>query len=100
MNIYAGTSVTTTVTFTNAAGAPADPSTISVKFSDGNGTTTVWTYPTNITKSATGVYAATISTGTGTSGADPAGEWTVQWTGTGTCAAVQTDTFKVQDPPL
>lgn len=95
---YAGTAVQTQVTFTNpGSSTPVDPSTITLKFSvygTGGGTIT-WVYQGagSITKSSTGVYAAVLPN-------TVAGQVTVEWIGTGTCAAVGVSNFTTLAPPL
>jgi len=89
--VIAGTAVTTTATFTTAGGTVTDPDTIVLKFQAGGGSTTTWTYggTGSITKTSTGVYAATLDT-TGI-----AGTWIAEWIGTGACAAVSVAQFQV-----
>ena len=94
---YAGTAVTTTATFTIPPSAtPVDPSTVVLKYQAGSAAPVVWTYlgTGSIVKVATGVYSAELDT------TSLAGEWTVEWIGTGACAAVSVSTFPVQTPPL
>jgi len=51
-----------TATFTDAAGANTDPTTVTATFKDPTGTTTVYTYALGtVTKSATGIYYAEFS---------------------------------------
>lgn len=102
--LYAGTAVTTTVTFTNPVAGeapsswpPVDPSTVTLVFIAGTGATaTTWTYggTGSIVKVSTGVYSAELPT-TGTEG-----PWQVKWTGTGACAAVSISGFKVTPTPF
>lgn len=98
--LYAGNIFTTTVTFSvpNGEGQSelTDPSTITLKFRVGGGATTTWVYQGTggIEKVSTGVYTADIDT-TGLPGA-----WTVEWVGTGTCAAVSITQLTVQKLPL
>ena len=97
MQVYAGTAVQTTVTFTNPTGVATTPSTVTLEFRYQGGTKTTYTYGStgNITKVSTGVYKATLTTDT-----SKAPMWTVKWTGTGACAAVEVATFTVQSPPF
>lgn len=99
LSVVAGTAVTTTATFTNAAGSPTDPTTITLKFQGGTGSTTSWTYADDqLTRVSTGVYSATIDTTGDTYGTS--GTWTVEWLGTGNLAAVSAVTFQVTTPPI
>lgn len=98
MAIFAGTATLTTCTFTDPAGATTDPTTVTLKWSGGDGVITTWTYAAGqIQRVSAGVYQATISTDT--SQGLPGG-WTVEWEGTGTCAAVGVSSFTVETPPL
>lgn len=95
--LYAGNAVTTQVTFTvPPSTTPVDPSTITLKYKAASGATVTWTYggAGSIVKVSTGIYSAELDT----TGA--AGNWTIQWTGTGTCAAVSVSTIAVSTPPL
>lgn len=96
MWVYAGQAVQTTVTFKNPTGVLADPTTVVLKFRSG-GTTTTYTYltGTEITRVSTGKYQATLTTA-----ASAVQTWTVEWIGTGTCAAVGVSTFRVAPKPI
>ena len=97
--IYAGTAVTTTVTFTTPPeGILTDPTAVTLKFRWGNNAATVWTYggTGSIVRVSEGVYSAELDT----SGTVGVANWMVEWIGTGACAAVEVATFPVQPPPL
>src|SRR3974390_3085148 len=96
-NPYAGTAITTTATFTTPDSAVAvDPTTVTLKFQVAGGSTTTWTYGSvgSIAEIGIGVYSAELDT-TGNPG-----NWTVEWIGTGICAAVGVSTFTIQAAPL
>lgn len=99
LEVFAGTAVTVQATFT-VGNAPTDPTTITMKFRSGGNTITTWTYggAGSITRVSTGVYSATLDTTPGT--LTVPGIWTVEWTGTGAAAVVQTAQFQVDQPPL
>lgn len=92
LTVYEGTAVRATGRFTNASTATVDPTTITLKWKIGSGSTTTWIYGTgtNISRVARGVYRATIPTTTAT------GTAIVEWIGTGTCEAVNVSTFRVK----
>jgi hypothetical protein len=83
----AGSLITSTATFANAAGSPADPSTITLKYRAGSGPTVVAVYPAPaITRVSAGVYQALLDT---TGWAGPGDQlWAVQWSGTGLVQAI------------
>lgn len=59
MNTYqVGDLVRVTGTFTNDAGALADPTTVSIFVKLRDGSTSTYTYPTTVTKSSTGIFYA------------------------------------------
>lgn len=92
--IYPGTSLSLTATFTDDAGALDDPTTITFKTCDPNGTILSYVYGTDseLTRTSIGLYAAEISP-------DRAGRWHVRWETTGQVSAYE-DTFIVQDSPF
>ena len=94
--LFAGTAVTTTATFSVPGGAITDPSTIELRYKAGSAATVTWTYlgAGNIVRVSTGVYSAEIDT----TGA--AGQWQIEWVGTGACAAISVSTIDVESPPL
>lgn len=72
-----GDTVRFSVAFTNAAGAAADPTTISATVKDPSGNTADYTYAlATVSKSATGSYYVDISI-------DEAGTWWCRWVSTG-----------------
>ena len=94
---YSGTAITTTATFTNPGSpTPVDPSTVTLKFRVANGSVTTWVYQGagSISKVSTGIYSAELDTTTAP------GDWTVEWLGTGACAAVNVTEFSVAPAPL
>lgn len=76
--------------FTNAAGALADPTTITMRWRVAGGVETSWVYGTNaeVVKDSTGVYHADIPITT-------VGLHYYQWEGTGAVATVEGETFMV-----
>lgn len=94
MNAYeVGDLVRITGTFTNEAGAAADPTAVSllVKLRYVIGATaTTYTYPTNITKDSTGVYHVDFAPTT-------EGIWDYRWIGTGAVTAACEGAFNVPD---
>ena len=97
--IVAGTLATVTATFNaEGTGEPTDPSTVTLKFSQGAGKypSTTWVYQGvgSITRSGTGVYVAELDT------TDQPGTWTVVWFGTGAVQVVQDAQFPVKANPL
>lgn len=86
--------VTTDPGFTNAAGAPADPTTVNLLWKVGSGgAVTTWTRPaagpdTQIVKDATGVYHADIPV-------VEAGVHYFRWEGTGAVVAAEEGRFSV-----
>lgn len=100
VNTYmSGSLVRTTAAFTNAAGQAADPTTITLKYRSGAGSTTTVTYPTApIIKDSTGNYHADLDT-TGWAGPDPL-LWLTEWIGTGTVQAIASGAWLVTPPVL
>ena len=95
--LYAGNAVTTTVTFTvPPSTSPVDPSTITLKYKAGSTATTVWTYggTGSINRVSEGIYAAELDT------TSLAGNWTIEWIGTGACAAVSVSFITVETLPI
>lgn len=85
-----GDLVRVTGTFT-VGGTATDPTTITLKVMNPAGTTTTYTYAlSQVTKSATGIYYKDVSP-------DTRGVWMYEWTGTGTCQAVDEGEFWVKD---
>lgn len=89
MGIYnKGQSVRLMVAFTDAAGAAANPTTVTCKVEKPNGTETTYTTPT-ITNPETGIYQLIVVP-------DQMGGWRFRWEGTtGTAVAVDEDQFQV-----
>lgn len=94
--LYAGNGLTTTVTFTVANGTITDPDTVTLKYKAGSAATVTWTYlgTGSIMKTGTGVYTAELDT------TALAGSWTIEWIGTGACAAVSVSNTQVSTPPI
>ena len=63
----------------SVAGVATDPTAVSLAVTDPTGTTTPYTYPATITKTATGAYTKDVA-------CSIAGTWTAVWTGTGTAS--------------
>ena len=94
----AGTLFPVVGTFANGAHVATDPTTITLKFSQGQSGFAIntWVYQGvgSITRSSTGVYVAELDTT-----ALP-GTWVGEWIGTGTIQVTQPFTFTVTALPL
>lgn len=97
MQVIAGTAVLATATFTNTAGVVTDPSTVTLKYQGGSGTVTT-VAQASLTHVGTGVWSYILDTTSDTEGTS--GNWTVEFIGTGSCAAVQTSIFTVISQPI
>jgi len=87
-----GNQLRNTASFTNAAGAAADPSTVVYKYrKPGTTTVTTLTYGTDaaVVRSATGTYYVDLELDTG-------GIWTDWWITTGTPKKTTRGTFSVE----
>lgn len=94
-----GSLVRSNAAFTNAAGAAADPTTVTLKYKTGAGSITTVTYPSSPTaKDSTGNYHADFDT-TGWAGPD-ALLYVTEWTGTGAVQAIASDSWQVTPPAL
>lgn len=86
-----------TNTFTNTAGAPADPTTVSCVVTDPSGTVTTCTYegaaPATIVRVSAGVYTLSVPCSPALPGID--GLWGGEWIGTGSVSDVQPSTWRV-----
>src|SRR5215472_6709212 len=94
-----GSLATSTATFLDDTGSPADPTTITLKYKVGSGSTTTVVYPSApVTRASTGVYQAELDT----SGFSGPGQqlWTIEWIGTGTVQAIGVSYFLVTPPAL
>jgi hypothetical protein len=95
----AGSLVRTTATFASITGLAADPTTVTLKYKTGAGTTTTVTYPSApIVRDSTGVYHADLDT-TGWAGPDDL-LYATEWTGTGTVQAIGAGYFQVTPAAL
>lgn len=84
---------TLTNTFT-VAGAPTDPTTITLTITDPTGAENSYTHAGGtVTKSATGVYTKDIT-------CNVAGTWTYEWVGTGAATDTQVGTWEVFETAL
>jgi hypothetical protein len=100
MNTYmSGSLVRTSAAYTDVNGAPADPTSVILKYKQGNGATQTVTYPTApIVRDATGAYHADLDT---SGWAGPGNRLDIQqWTGTGVVVAIGTDSYDVEPPGL
>ena len=83
--------------FVNAAGVPADPTTVSCTITEPSGVTVTHTYggaaPSDITKVLTGKYTLSVPCSPSAPGID--GLWGYTWTGTGVVSDVQPGTWRV-----
>lgn len=86
-----GDLVRVSAAFTDSAGAAADPTGVTLKVIEPDGTQTSYVYGTDaeVIKASTGNYYADIA-------ADAAGGWHYQWAGSGAVVAVQPGQFAVQ----
>lgn len=89
----AGQTERITETFSTSAGANTDPTTVAATVKAPDGTTTNKAYPGDITRLTTGIYYFDLTF-------TQAGVWTIGWTGTGTLAAVDLDSYQVDPNPL
>jgi hypothetical protein len=96
MTIYeSGSLVTTSAAYVNEAGAPTDPTVVTLKYKKDAGATTTVTYPSgSVIKDSTGAYHADLDT-TGFTGPGLQ-QWFVEWTGTGAVTAIEFDAWKVR----
>jgi hypothetical protein len=97
-NTYlAGNLIRVTCAFANAAGAAADPTTITLKYRPGSGAAvTTVVYPSApIVRDSTGNYHADLDTTSSAPGISP---WSYEWAGTGAVQALNTSVFNVQEP--
>ena len=85
MRFDIGDRVRITATFTDLAGAVADPTTVALTVKAPDGTLTS---PSN-SKDSTGVYHADVNP-------DASGTWWYRWTGTGALVAAEEGTFSVR----
>lgn len=86
-----GALVRTTATFTNEAGAAADPTVVTVRVKSPQAAVTSYVYGTDpeVIKSSTGVYYMDVDT------TSEAGLWSVNWSGTGAVQAAVQEKFFV-----
>lgn len=89
-NYIVGQSARITALFTDFNGAPADPSTISVKIKDPAGTETVHVYGSdvNVVKDAVGTYHYVLPL-------TLAGAYYARWVGSGTVVAASEELLRV-----
>lgn len=96
MNVYtSGALVRSSASFVNAAGAPANPTTVTFKYRPGTGAVQTNSNPAN---DGTGAYHVDIDT-TGWNGPDVQ-TFTCQWSGTGAVQAIGDDYFGVKPAAL
>lgn len=89
-----GSLVTSTATFLDDTGTPADPDTITLKYKAGTAGTVTAVYPDDpVTRVSEGIYQAELDS-TGFTGPGLQ-QWTVEWIGTGTVQAIAVATFTV-----
>jgi hypothetical protein len=94
MNLYdVGDVVRMRATFTNSAGTPVDPSSLTLQYrqhlSDPLSYSTVVYGVGSITRVSTGSYFSDVAVNSG-------GEWRYRWNGTGENAAAVEEQFKVR----
>jgi hypothetical protein len=94
-----GSLVRTSAAFADINGNPADPTTVTLKYKPGAGSTTTVTYPSSpVVKDSTGAYHADLDT-TGWTGPDDL-LYATEWTGTGNVQAIAADYWQVTPPAL
>lgn len=94
MDVYlTGDVITMRTTVVDSNGTAADPTSLTLTYTDqaGNATTKTWPTPADITRDSTGVYHFDA---TGLA----AGHWRYTWTAAGLYAGTDTDVFEVYDP--
>jgi hypothetical protein len=95
LTVYTGTTVRSTVTFTDATGKVTDPSAVTLTYGvKGRSTVVHYGIGATIVRVSTGVYQCTILT------SGPQRVCTVQWKGIGSCAAVGVEAFNIVPPPF
>ena len=100
MTIYeSGSLVTTSAAYVNEAGAPADPTVVTLKYKKDAGSVTTAIYPASpVVKDSTGNYHADLdSSGFAGPGLQ---QWFVEWVGTGAVTGIEFDAWKVRPPLL
>ena len=86
-----GSTWRTKARFSDATGALADPTTITLKVRDPSGTETSYTYAgATVSKEATGIYYKDVTI-------NAQGRWVARWIGTGTVADAAE--FPIDVPP-
>jgi hypothetical protein len=75
-------------TFTSLTGTKVDPTTITLKVKTPSGSTTTYTYPTHITRSAAGIYFYDYSV-------TASGIHFFNWAGTGAFQAADESSFSI-----
>lgn len=88
-NYTLGNVVRLSAAFT-VSGNATDPTAVTLKVRSPGGTISTYTYAADISKSSTGNYYKDVTPGS-------EGRWYYQWTGTGTCPAVEEGVFVI-DP--
>lgn len=86
-----GDLVRNTGTWTDAAGAAVDPTTVVFKYTDPGGVTMTLTYSTDpeVVRSSTGIYYVDVSI-------DEVGRWITRWESTGTGQAAGEGEFYIR----
>lgn len=98
---FSGTLVQASAQFSDLAGSPVDPTTVTLSYiTSTNSTPVVLSYAADeLTRDSVGSYHAELDTsGYDNQTADQ--DWTLQWSGTGECQAVEKDSFQVSAPPV
>jgi hypothetical protein len=81
--------IATTTPFADSAGTATDPTTVTLRVREPDGTTTSYTYAGgDVTKAGAGDFYKDVSV-------DAAGVWAWEWVGTGTVAAAHSGAFRV-----
>lgn len=94
-----GSLITSTATFLDDNGNPADPNTITLKYQAGSGSVITVAYPSlPVVRVSTGVYQAELDS-TGWTGYSPQ-FWTVEWIGTGNVQAIGVGYWNIVRAPL
>lgn len=105
MNVYmSGSLVRSNATYANLAGQPTDPTTLTLKYKQGNGATVTVSCPNPlipvapVVRDQQGQYHADIDT---TGWVGPGNRLDLQqWSGTGAVQAIQPDSYEVEPPQL
>ena len=94
-SFYAGQEIQVTITFTNLAGTPTDPTGATLTYRNLTYPATTTVSLASLTKTSTGLYTLLIDTTAMTSGS-----WYLQVVSTGAVAAVAVTQFTIEARPI